>query len=131
MKIHFETENTLFLPALHQVVLQHIEKSSHYVHLGVKIYWISPAPLWFSTTDVTLLPSYIPAHIMDDHERHKKVHVIHHVGNQHLGQSAPILISFGLIVDCGNSLHDENGVSSPLCNIWATQWNKWYLIWKL
>ena len=41
--------------ALHQVVLQDINKSSQYVHLGVKMYWIPPAPLWFSTTVITLM----------------------------------------------------------------------------
>ena len=48
--------------------------------------------------------SYIPAHIMYDHERQKKVHVIHNVSGNHLGKSALILISAGL---CSDSLHDE------------------------
>ena len=54
-KVTLKTENALFLMALHQVVLQDINKSSQYVHLGVKMYWIPPAPLWFSTTVITLM----------------------------------------------------------------------------
>ena len=53
MKIH--TENALFLMALHQVVLQDIKKSSHYGHLDVKIYGISPDSLLFSITVTALM----------------------------------------------------------------------------
>ena len=37
-KFTLKTENALFLTALTQVVLQDIEKSSQYVHFGVKTY---------------------------------------------------------------------------------------------
>ena len=41
--------------ALNQTVLQDIKKTYEDVHLDVKIYWISPASLWNSTTVITLI----------------------------------------------------------------------------
>ena len=40
---------------LNQVVLQHIRKSFDNVSLDAKIYWISPATLWISTTVTKLM----------------------------------------------------------------------------
>ena len=54
-KFTLKTENALLLMALHQVVLQDINKSSQYVHLGVKMYWIPSATLWISTIVTTLV----------------------------------------------------------------------------
>ena len=44
-----------FLTALNQKVLQDIKKSFEDVHLDAKIYWISPASLWNSTTVIMLI----------------------------------------------------------------------------
>ena len=43
LKIVLKTENTQFLTALNQVVLQDIKKSFEEAHLVAKIYWISSA----------------------------------------------------------------------------------------
>ena len=49
-----KSKYALFLMALHQVVLQDMNKAFQYVHLGVKMYWISFAFLWSFTTVVML-----------------------------------------------------------------------------
>ena len=52
--IDFKTEIIPFLTALSQFVLQGIKKSIKEAHLDAKIYWISSATLWDSTTVITL-----------------------------------------------------------------------------
>ena len=49
------TENTQFFDILNQVVLKDIKKSFEEAHLDAKIYWISSATLWNSTTVTTLM----------------------------------------------------------------------------
>ena len=43
--------------ALTQVFLKDITNSSQYTYLGLKMYWIPPDSLWFSSTVITLLCS--------------------------------------------------------------------------
>ena len=54
-KLSLKTENTQFLTALYQVVLQDIKKSFEEAHLDAKIYWISSATPWNSTIFITLV----------------------------------------------------------------------------
>ena len=48
-----KTKNNYFLTAFNQKVLKDIKKSFMDVHLDAKIFWISPASLWNSTTVIT------------------------------------------------------------------------------
>ena len=54
-KVASKTKNSLLLTALNQMVLKDIKKSFEDVHLDAKIYWVSPASLWFSTTVIMLV----------------------------------------------------------------------------
>ena len=57
-KLALKTKNSRFLKALNQTVLQYIRKSFEDVHLDEKIYLISSASLWNSTTVITLVHIY-------------------------------------------------------------------------
>ena len=50
-----KTKNTQSLTVFNQVVTQDIKKSFEEAHLDAKMYWISTATLWNSTTVTTLL----------------------------------------------------------------------------
>ena len=51
-----KSENALLLTTRNQVVLQGTNKSFQDVHLNAKVYWISTASQWNSTTVVILAP---------------------------------------------------------------------------
>ena len=50
-----KTENAQVLTPSNQVASEDIKKSFELAYLDVKIYWISPAALWNSTTVITLI----------------------------------------------------------------------------
>ena len=55
-----KSENALLLTTRNQVVLQGTNKSFQDVHLNAKVYWISTASLWNSTTVVILVFTIFP-----------------------------------------------------------------------
>ena len=56
-RIDFEIWKCLIFDGTASRCLHYANKSFHYIYLGVKMYWISPASLWISTTVFTLLYS--------------------------------------------------------------------------